>query len=153
VLLSGGVGITPVLAMLKTLVHAGHSAPIYFVHAARNSRHEALVDEARNAARDFPNVKVHVRYDAPLADDFAEARCDSVGTVDVSLLQDLLASKAAEVYLCGPRGFMTALYHGLKAWGVDDRQIHFEFFGPKQELIKAPPSAERPPKPRQAVLS
>jgi len=134
VLVSGGIGMTPLLAMLKSLAHAGAETPIYFVHAARNSRVHALAGEVRRIAADCPNVHTHFRYDAPLPDDVSTGRCDSTGLVGCSLLRSLLPTNDAEFYFCGPKPFMASLFHGLKAWGVEESRIHFEFFGPRQEL-------------------
>lgn len=134
VLLSGGVGITPVMSMLKTLAHHRVDTPIYFIHAARNRRYHALADEARQLAEECPNVSVHFCYDEPLDDDLAEGHCHSTGLVDAARLEQLLPTRDAEYYFCGPRGFMTSIYHGLRRWGVESSQLHFEFFGPKQEL-------------------
>jgi len=133
-LISGGIGVTPLMSMLKSLAHSGVATPVYFVHAARNSRVHALAKEVRQIAAEHPNVHVHFRYDAPLEDDVAAGRCHSTGLVDGKLLRELLPSKEAEYYFCGPKPLMAGLYHGLKTWGVDESHIHFEFFGPKEEL-------------------
>jgi len=140
VLLSGGIGVTPLLAMLKSLAHDGAEAPVYFIHAARNSRAHALAAEVEQVAGSRSNFHVHVRYDAPLFDDLTRRRCHSVGMVDVDLLQDLLPTNDAEFYICGPKPFMSGLYHGLQDWGVPESQIHLEFFGPKQELHRERPA-------------
>jgi nitric oxide dioxygenase len=140
VLLSGGIGITPLLSMLKSLAYHKVETPVYFIHAARNSRIHALGDEVRRLAAECPNIHTHFRYDAPLADDLDRQRCDSTGLVDLPLLQQLQITKDAEFYFCGPKPFMVGLYHTLKGWGVDESRIHFEFFGPKQD-ITAPISA------------
>lgn len=139
VLVSGGIGITPVLSMLKSLVHHGVKTPIYFIHAARNSHVHALAGEVRRLADEFPNVRTHFRYDAPHADDVAKRHCDSTGLIDIELLRQLLPSHDADFYFCGPKPFMTGLYHGLKRWGVDESRLRFEFFGPKEELAAAEP--------------
>ena len=72
--------------------------------------------------------------DAPLADDVSSGRCDSTGIPDVALLRRLLPDNDAEFFFCGPREFMAGLYRGLRDWGVDESRIHFEFFGPKEDL-------------------
>jgi nitric oxide dioxygenase len=136
-LISGGVGITPVMAMLKSLVHEGADTPVHFIHAARNSAAHAFAGEVQRVADEHPQVNVHFRYDAPHEDDVAGGKCHSVGLVDLEFLRDALPSKDAEFYFCGPKPFMASLYHGLKEWGVDESRIHFEFFGPQQELIGA----------------
>jgi nitric oxide dioxygenase len=135
VLLSGGVGITPVMSMLKTLVHSGATTPIHFVHAARDSRVHAFAREVRWIAEERNNVRVHYRYDSPLADDLSAGRCDSTGLVDAALLRELLPRNEAEFYFCGPKPFMASLHQVLKGWGVADSRLHYEFFGPKQDLM------------------
>jgi nitric oxide dioxygenase len=138
VLLSGGIGVTPLMSMLKSLAHEDASTPVYFIHAARNSRVHALADEVEDIVSSRSNFHLHVRYDAPLADDMAQGRCHSVGLVDVRLLEELLPNNDAEFYVCGPKPFMCGLYHELLNWGVPESQIHLEFFGPKQDLVPPP---------------
>jgi nitric oxide dioxygenase len=135
VLLSGGVGITPVMSMLRSLLHRRVTTPVYFIHGARNSRVHALADEARQAALKCENIFTHFRYDAPLPDDLATQRCDSVGTIDAAVLRKLLPTSDAHFYFCGPRPFMAAVFHALAEWGVDESRMHYEFFGPKQAVV------------------
>lgn len=154
VLLSGGIGVTPLLSMLKSLAHHETQTPVYFLHAARNSRVHALAAEVDEIVGQRPNFHVHVRYDDPLADDVTHQRCHSVGLIDVELLQEMLPNNDAEFYICGPKPFMTGLYHGLQAWGVPEAQIHLEFFGPKQELEQPQPGPAAPHRQaRQPVMS
>jgi nitric oxide dioxygenase len=134
VLVSGGVGITPLLSMLKSLAHHDVRSPIYFIHGARNSLVHALAGEVRRLASECPNVRTHFRYDAPHADDLANRHCDSTGLIDIDLVRQLLPNNDADFYLCGPKPLMIGLYHGLKRWGVDESRLRFEFFGPKEEL-------------------
>lgn len=136
VLLSGGIGITPVMSMLKALAHEHVETPVYFVHAARNSRFHALADEARQTVAALPNARIHFRYDTPWADDMQQRRCDSAGLVDGEFLREWLPSNDAEFYFCGPKPFMAGIYRSLKDWQVDDARIHFEFFGPREEIMQ-----------------
>jgi nitric oxide dioxygenase len=140
VLLSGGIGVTPVMAMLKALAYSEVATPIHFIHAARNSQCHALADEARRVAAERANIFTHFRYDSPLAQDLDQRCCDSVGLVDLTLLQEILPSNDAEFYFCGPKPFMAGLYRGLRQWGVEEPRIHFEFFGPKQEFVNDAPA-------------
>ncbi|MCA9115445.1 MAG: NO-inducible flavohemoprotein [Planctomycetaceae bacterium] len=135
VLLAGGIGVTPLLSMFRSLVHHGVDVPIYFVQAARNSRAHSFAEEVREAAAGRANVRTHCRYDAPLADDLSSGRCDSTGLVDVPFVRELVGTNDAEFYFCGPKPFMAGLYRGLIDWGVDVSRIHFEFFGPRQDII------------------
>jgi nitric oxide dioxygenase len=134
VLISGGIGVTPLLSMLKSLAHADVQTLVHFIHGARNSHVHAFAEETRHIAAQRPNLSLHFRYDAPLEDDLHQRRCDSVGMIDVGWLRQILPSNDAEFYFCGPKAFMAGLYRGLKNWGVDDSRLHFEFFGPRQEL-------------------
>ena len=142
VLLSGGVGLTPMLSMLKALAHRRPEVPVYFIHGTRNSATHAMDAEVRAAAARLPNGRVHVRYNEPLAGDVEGASCDAVGTIDVPLLRSLVPNlHAAEFYMCGPKPFMACLYRGLREAGVPEAQVHLEFFGPKQDLVLAESSA------------
>ncbi|MEX2015372.1 MAG: hypothetical protein WD873_01960, partial [Candidatus Hydrogenedentales bacterium] len=143
-LVSGGIGLTPLVSMLKSLAHHGVKTPVYFIHGARNSRVHALAEEVRSLAAIHDNIQTHFRYDDPLADDLREKRCDSTGVVDVELLRELLPGNDADFYFCGPKPFMVGLYQGLTAWGVCEEQIHFEFFGPQQDLTTAAPATQVP---------
>lgn len=133
VLLAGGIGVTPLLAMAKSMVHQKVRTPIQFVHAVRNSRVHALGDEIRALSR-HDSVDTHVIYDAPLADDLANRKCDSVGTVNEEFLRTKTPYQHATYYFCGPKPFMQSVYAGLKALGVSEDRIHFEFFGPRQDI-------------------
>jgi nitric oxide dioxygenase len=145
-LISGGIGITPLMSMLKCLAHHRVSTPIYFIHAARNSRHHAFAEEARRIAAECPNIHRHFRYDEPLANDLGGRHCDSTGRIDEQLLSELLPSIETEFYFCGPKPFMAGLLHTLKNLGVADSRIHYEFFGPKQELAEVKTTLVRTPR-------
>jgi nitric oxide dioxygenase len=134
VLLSGGIGITPLISMFKSLAHHGTDVPIHFIHAARDSRVHALANEVRRIAAELPNARTHFRYDAPQMNDVAEQRCDSVGIVDDDFIRDWLPDNDAEFYFCGPIPFMASVFRALRDRGVHGTRMHFEFFGPKQEL-------------------
>jgi nitric oxide dioxygenase len=137
VLLSGGIGITPVLSMLKALVRAEVRTPIHFFHAAQSGDHHAFAEEVRETIGDAKNVVTHVRYNAPNETDLESNRCDSVGFIDDAFLDAHLPKEPAEFYFCGPKPFMVNLYAALKRRGVPEAQIHFEFFGPKQAMTQA----------------
>jgi nitric oxide dioxygenase len=136
VLVSGGVGLTPMTSMLNTLAHHNVGVPVLFVHGARNSATHAFHDEVRQIEAESSNVRVHVVYSDPFGEEGSTSRCDGIGLIDVPLLESLLPGLDGQFYLCGPKIFMASLYHGLVEAGVPDAQIHFEFFGPKQELTR-----------------
>lgn len=143
VLIAGGIGVTPLLSMLKSVVHHEAKTPVYFIHCARNGSQHALAAEIIAIAEKHPHVRTHFRYDSPTAEDLRHGRCDSTGFLDVDLLRELLPSRDADFYFCGPKPFMTGLYNGLKSWGVEESQIRFEFFGPRQDITSPAATALR----------
>ncbi len=138
VMLAGGIGVTPLLSMAKTLVHQNVKSPIHFVQAARNSSVHAFAEEVRALKANRDNVRTQVFYDEPLDDDVAQGKCDLVGVIDLNWLRNATPWSDAEFYFCGPKPFMQSIYASLQKLGVDESRIHFEFFGPSQSLSAAP---------------
>ena len=130
VLLSAGVGITPMVSMLHTLIDRGETKPIWFIHGARNSTQHPLDEEVRNLAEAAPNVKVRVSYSRPLPGDVTRDADHLEGRVDGDRLDALLNSYEADFYLCGPRKWMAAIYEHLEQRDVSPERIHSESFGP-----------------------
>jgi ferredoxin-NADP reductase/predicted pyridoxine 5'-phosphate oxidase superfamily flavin-nucleotide-binding protein len=146
VLLSAGIGITPMIAMLNDLLVNGsrsrHPHPIYFIHGARNRGEHAFAEHVRALEQGHGNVTVHVRYSRP--DGAEPALNDSVGHVDIALLQELLPFGDYDFYLCGPAPFMQQMYDGLRALNVAPERIRFEAFGPatvRREAVRADSAA------------
>jgi nitric oxide dioxygenase len=137
VLLAGGIGVTPLLAMAKALRHAQSTTPVYFLQAAKNSRAHALASEVRELSKDAPNFYTHTIYDEPLADDLESGRCDSAGFVTTELLRNWAPLAEADCYLCGPPPFMASLLASLRELGVSEDRVRHEFFGPMQALEAA----------------
>ncbi|QCJ42273.1 NO-inducible flavohemoprotein [Bacillus sp. S3] len=133
VLLSGGVGLTPMLSMLKTVVEMQPGRNVTFVHAAANSNVHALRDEVEELAA-LDHVKSYIFYDAPTEEDRVNNRFDVEGFITRDWLNDKVAIGEADFYFCGPVPFMKAMNRSLKELGVNEDRIHFEFFGPKGSL-------------------
>lgn len=144
VLISGGVGITPMVSMLEQLVNdtksCGAVRNVWFVHGATEGSVHAFGEHVRALAQSRPEVRAHIRYSRPSTDDVEGKDYDSVGRVDVDLLRSLLPFDDYEFYLCGPVGFMETLYSDLKALNIADERIHYEFFGKGSSLLKPQPS-------------
>ncbi len=136
VLLSAGVGITPVLSMLQAALNEMPERRIFFVHCALNGRVHAFRQEVRELAKNHPKLAVHYRYSAPEAADRAEKRHDSEGMIDAELVESMVPERDADFYFCGPKPFMVGVYQHLIEWGVPASQVRLEFFGPRQELEK-----------------
>ncbi len=145
VLLSGGVGLTPMVSMMNAIMDSGGDRPVWFVHGVRNGREHALGAHCRRCAATNENVHVHVCYSDPAPDDVAGRDYDSRGRVEVGLLKRLLPFDDYDFYLCGPTPFMQSLYRGLTALNVPEARIHYEFFGPGSLLQDdAGPAGEAP---------
>ncbi len=128
VLVSAGVGLTPLLSMLHELVGGGDSRSVWFVHGARDGRHHALANEVRDLAARAPDVRLHVAYSQPRPEDELGRHYDSAGRVDGALLEKLLPGLDGDFYLCGPTGFMASVQEHLEARGVPSERIRSETF-------------------------
>lgn len=135
VLLSAGVGLTPLISMLNAITDSGSNREVWFIHGARNSTEHALSNHIRNVAQEHDNVHVHVAYSQPIEENLEGRDYDSKGYVDAELLKNILPDNEAEFYLCGPPPFMKSLFNGLLEWEVPEHRINYEFFGPAS-LIK-----------------
>ncbi|MFL5903641.1 MAG: MOSC domain-containing protein [Solirubrobacteraceae bacterium] len=133
-LISVGIGATPVLAMLQALAQEHSDREIWWLHGARSSREHSFAAEARALLASLPNVRAHVYYSRPGPDDLEGRDFDGAGHLTPSLLADLEPPRDAEAYLCGPTPFMEGISAGLAAMGIDAARIHTEPFGPAPGL-------------------
>jgi ferredoxin-NADP reductase/MOSC domain-containing protein YiiM/ferredoxin len=129
-LISAGIGATPVLAMLQALAEEHSDREIWWLHGARNRREHSFAAEADTLLASLPNVHAHVYYSRPDPDDLAGRDFDSAGRLTASALAELEPPHDAEAYLCGPTPFMDDISAGLAALGIDVSRIHTEPFGP-----------------------
>lgn len=130
VLISGGVGITPTLAMLETALET--SRPVHFIHCARNGAVHAFRDWVDGLASIHPQLKHFYCY---AEDDGVSPAGDAVGLLDQQQLEQWLPEdRDLDAYFLGPKGFMAAVKRQLKAAGVPDKQSRYEFFGPASAL-------------------
>ncbi|MGB3622928.1 MAG: NO-inducible flavohemoprotein [Ketobacter sp.] len=134
VLLSAGVGITPIMSMLASALETDPQRQIVFVHGCLNESSQAFKEAVDDLAARHPNLTTHYRYSDPNAQGAMLRSGASGGLIDVDLIESLLPERDGDFYFCGPQPFMAGIYHGLRAWGVPPAQVHFEFFGPKQAL-------------------
>ncbi|SEM72660.1 nitric oxide dioxygenase [Mesobacillus persicus] len=134
VLISGGVGLTPMVSMAKTIVEQQPEREVTFIHGALNSSVHALKEEIAQLATDNKNVNNFVAYSEPTSEDRAAKNYDKEGFIDLAWLKSVVPSNQADFYFCGPLPFMQIVYRSLKEWGVPAENIHFEFFGPASQL-------------------
>ncbi|MED1470930.1 NO-inducible flavohemoprotein [Bacillus salipaludis] len=133
-LLSGGVGITPMLSMLKTVVEMQPERKVTFIHAAANGNVHALRNEVE-ALTALEQVNSFFFYDSPTEEDRQNNSFDVEGYITRDWIEENVTYKDAEFYFCGPVPFMQSVTRSLNELGVAEGNIHFEFFGPKGSLV------------------
>jgi ferredoxin-NADP reductase/MOSC domain-containing protein YiiM len=134
VLLSAGIGATPVLAMLYSLSSAASHRELWWIYGARNRAEHPFAKESRGLLQSLVNSRSHIVYSKPTSEDKLGVDYDSAGHVDAPLLDRLRVPRGADFYLCGPASFLSDLTAGLKTWGVDSTRIHEEVFGPETPI-------------------
>ena len=128
VLLSGGVGLTPMISMLEA--NSGKALPITYVHAARSRAHHAMQDLPVQLA-----TRSAVFYEELDGTEPASGNTVIQGRLDASWLAENTNTQSSDYYVCGPTGFMQATINGLRSIGVSDERLHYEFFGPATEAL------------------
>jgi ferredoxin-NADP reductase len=130
VLISGGVGITPMLSMAEAALTSGLKREVWFFHGCRNRDEHIQKQHLEELAAEHDSFRLHVCYSRPDPSDVAGRDYQHSGRVTADLIKELLPSSNYEFYLCGNGAFMKSITDGLEAWGVPARNIHFEAFGP-----------------------
>ena len=131
-LLSGGVGQTPLLAMLHQLAKSNRST--YFIHACQNGEVHAMQQEVQKLIAGKAHIRSYVAYAQPTQQDRENQRFNTEGYITKQILQSLLPASDCEIYMCGPSFFMATMFHHLIALGVAEDNIAYEFFGNAQSL-------------------
>jgi ferredoxin len=128
VLLSAGIGATPVLAMLHVLADARSTRPVLWVHTARDGEHHPFAAEVRRLMRALPHGRSFVCYSRPGSHDKMGENFDATGHLSRSVFDQFGISRDADVYLCGPTRFMSDMKEALANLGVMPQRIHVEIF-------------------------
>ncbi|SEG04229.1 NO-inducible flavohemoprotein [Marinobacterium lutimaris] len=132
VLLSGGVGLTPTMSMLRPALNSGRE--VHFIHGALNSATHAFKSAVDQLGEEFDNLRISYCYSEPLPQD----REIATGLLDQARLQSLLPlEQDPDIYFLGPRPFMQSCYRSLSALCVPAERMRYEFFGPL-ETFDAP---------------
>ena len=129
-LISAGIGATPVLAMLHELATEHSEREIWWLQGARSGHEHPFGTEARALLASLPNTRTYVCYSRPGPDDVQGRDYDAAGRLTAPLLAQLEPPGKAEAYLCGPGSFMDEISASLGAVGLGPAQIHTEPFGP-----------------------
>ncbi len=146
VLLSAGIGATPVLAMLHALAATpqNRGREVWWLYGARNSSAHPFAKESEALLEQLPNSHKCVFYSYPSNDD--QERYTTRGRISLAAIEELHVPKEATFYLCGPPLFLDGLTSGLKEWGVSPQRIRTEPFGPAASITPGIAStASKPP--------
>lgn len=148
VLISAGVGATPVLAMLHALAGEHSARPVWWVHSARNRDEHAFGAEVDSLLGGLGDGHRVVAYSQPAAGEALGSDCDVSGRLDLAVLDRAEVPRDADYYLCGPDGFMRAIGAALTARGVQPEHVATEAFGAVAVHASGPVKAgDRPPHP------
>ena len=129
VLLSAGVGVTPVLAMLHDLAAKKSRHPVWWIYGARDREEHPFREESRALLERLPDAHSYVQYSRPGPADKMGVDFDASGRLTVSTIAKIGVPREAQFYLCGPAAFLRELTQGLTAWGVKAERIDTEIFG------------------------
>lgn len=144
-MLAGGIGITPLLSMLRELAARDPNRRVVLIVGVRHQRDHPFRHEIGELGRKMPNLTIHVRYSERIEGGPDPKTADSFGFVDEALLRTLLPGQDTDVYLCGPAPFMNAMDRAIAALGVPDARVRFEAFGPATiERRRQPTSVKEP---------
>jgi ferredoxin-NADP reductase len=145
-LISAGVGATPVLAMLHALAAARSTRDIWWLHGARRHADEPFAAESRALLAGLPSAHRHICYSSPGPDDSQGRDYQTAGRLSAPVLADLDLPRDADAYLCGPSAFMADVSAALAAAGIQAAHIRTEVFGAGPALTPgiAPAAARRP---------
>jgi ferredoxin-NADP reductase len=136
VLLSAGIGVTPVLSMLRSLAVdvTNQKREIWWCYGARNSAEHPFAAEAKSLLDTLPQSHSFIAYSKPGVGDQMGKDFDLSGRLKMELLRQIGVPRFAGFYVCGPPAFLSEIVQGLTLWGVADSQIHGESFGSESSI-------------------
>jgi ferredoxin-NADP reductase len=134
VLLSAGVGATPVMSMLHSLAAERSQREIWWIYGARNRVEHPFAEESRSLLKQLSRGRGYVVYSRPTAIDQVGADFDAPGHIDTALLERIGVSQGSDFYLCGPTSFLENMRDGLRNWGVLSENVHTEVFGTLESI-------------------
>ncbi|MHC4268679.1 MAG: NO-inducible flavohemoprotein [Planctomycetota bacterium] len=132
VLISGGVGITPMMSILQKAADQQLSRDVYFIHGTPDRNTHAFKKDVTSLTSDHDNFKHRFFYSRNSVNSADTQR----GRININSIKEIVGhNKDAEFYICGPAQMMKDLYRGLSDWGVTPNNIIYEYFGPKRDII------------------
>jgi ferredoxin-NADP reductase/MOSC domain-containing protein YiiM len=129
VLLSAGVGATPMMSMLHTLAAERSQREIWWIYGARNSVEHPFAEESRSLLKQLSRGREYIVYSRPAASDQVGTDFDAPGHIDTALLERIGVSQGSDFYLCGPSSFLQNMRDGLRNWVVLAENVRTEIFG------------------------
>jgi ferredoxin-NADP reductase len=143
VLIAGGIGITPMLSMLRWCVQHQPERVVHMYYGVRNSAEHAYKALLEDMAVKLPQFTLHVVYSNPLPEDKHRSDYQHAGRVNLDLLKLTLPHGPHQFYICGPTAMLENLVPALVDWGVATSDIHFEAFGPASVRLPAQEAMEK----------
>jgi ferredoxin-NADP reductase/MOSC domain-containing protein YiiM len=129
VLLSAGVGATPVISILHALAAERAQREIWWIYGARNRAEHPFREESRSLLKELSRGREYIVYSRPTAIDHVGADYDAPGHIDTALLEKIGVPQGSDFYLCGPPSFLQNMRDGLRDWCVLAGSVHTEIFG------------------------
>jgi ferredoxin-NADP reductase/MOSC domain-containing protein YiiM len=153
ILLSAGVGATPVLAMLHALAHEAAPREVWWLFGARNRQEHPFAEESRDLVRSMARGKMQIWYSRPSPQDRLGVDFDLPGRIAGDAFKKLSVPLDADFYLCGPSAFLTEVTSALATMGVSGKRVHVEIFGAGNAITPgiAGSSHVRPHSPEVAI--
>jgi ferredoxin-NADP reductase len=148
ILVSAGVGATPVLSMLHWLAATHPGRPLWWLHGARSGAEHPFAEESRDLLKQLPGSHFRIFYSRPAPADRQGIDFTDQGRLTSETIAGLDLPRDADAYLCGPSAFMNDLTSGLESYGLDSARVHSEVFGAGAALtpgIAAASIAPHPP--------
>jgi nitric oxide dioxygenase len=129
VLISGGVGITPMMSMLEHSLHQNPNRVVYFIHSSRDINVQPMLSRLRELNQKHPHFSLSLFHSQPLETEIKGLDYDEKGKISKAFLYAVMPKVPAHYFLCGSLPFMQSIYDYLIANGVDPKAIKYEFFG------------------------
>jgi ferredoxin-NADP reductase/MOSC domain-containing protein YiiM len=145
VLLSAGVGATPMMSMLHSLAAQSSQREVWWIYGARNRVEHPFAEESRSLLKQLARARAYVVYSRPDATDRVGVDFDAPGHIDVSLLEKIGVSRNSDFYLCGPSSFLQNIRDQLRNWGVLAENVHTEIFGALESITPGMAQVEHTP--------
>ena len=134
VLLSAGVGATPVLSMLHKLASEKSQREVWWIYGARNRADHPFAEESRSLLKQLPRGRGCIVYSRPTPSDRIGTDFDASGHIDITLLERIGVPQGSDFYLCGPSSFLKNMRDGLNSWSVPAEKVHTEIFGALESI-------------------